>query len=137
MKYGTPKSARVTTAKTKPVRWLLPSLIVAVMALSGSCSKPDRPQGLLTHDQMVKALSELYIAEQKASGVGVPRDSTARIFKVMAPQVFTRIGIQDSVFKMSMDYYMEHPTELEEIYTALIDSLNLREQQLISNQLKQ
>jgi len=34
------------------------------------------------------------------------------------------------VFRKSMDYYMDHPMEMELIYTSLVDSLNLREQRV-------
>jgi hypothetical protein len=40
------------------------------------------------------------------------------------------MNTKDSVFRKSLDYYMARPRTLEHIYTALIDSLNLREQRI-------
>jgi len=85
---------------------------------------------------MVRAMTELYLAEQKVSTVGASRDSSTQMFRVMSPAIFEQLGTSDSVFRISFDYYMENPIVMEEIYTALIDSLNLREQKMISNELK-
>lgn len=85
---------------------------------------------------MVRAMTELYLAEQKVATVGVSRDSTAQMFRAMSPAIFDQVGVSDSVFRLSFDYYLENPIVMEEIYTALIDSLNLREQKMISNELK-
>ena len=46
----------------------------------------------------------------------------------MLPKVFAESGVTDSVFKKSFDYYMERPAEMEQIYTALVDTLQLKEQ---------
>jgi len=85
---------------------------------------------------MVAVLSELYILEQKVSTLGVTRDSLNQIFAAMKGQVFEKSGVPDSVFSESLNYYVDHPQSLETIYTVLIDSLNLREQRLISSEVK-
>ena len=85
---------------------------------------------------MVSAMTELYLVEQKASTVGVSRDSTGVLLREMSPALFKQLGTNDSIFRMSFEYYMEKPILMEEIFTALIDSLNLREQKMISNEVK-
>jgi len=100
-----------------------------------SCSKKERvPEGILSRGQMVSVLSELYIIEQKISTLGIKRDSLTQIFAAMKGRVFKQTGIEESVFEKSLNYYVDHPKSLEEIYTVLIDSLNLREQRLISSE---
>jgi hypothetical protein len=42
------------------------------------------------------------------------------------------VGIPDSVFIESYNYYAAHPVELEKIYSVVVDSLNLREQKLMA-----
>jgi hypothetical protein len=100
------------------------------------CKKKQVPEGILTRDQMVAVMSELYITEQKVTTLGVKRDSLGRVFDVMKEKLFAKQGITDSVFRKSMDYYMDRPLEMETIYTALVDSLNLREQRSLSGQKK-
>ena len=102
-----------------------------------SCGKKERvPEGILSNDQMVTVLTELYIIEQKISTLGVTRDSLTQIFDAMKGQVFEKTGVPESVFNESLNYYVDHPQSLETIYTVLIDSLNLREQRLISGEVR-
>jgi hypothetical protein len=81
---------------------------------------------------MVSVLLELYIIEQKI--YTCIKDSLSQIFAAMKGRVFKETGIEESVFEKSLNYYVDHPKSLEEIYTVLIDSLNLREQRLISSE---
>jgi Domain of unknown function (DUF4296) len=107
------------------------------MFLFFSCkTKNVVPEGILPQDRMVSVLSELYISEQKISTLGVKRDSLRQVFGLMKDSIFERTGVSDSVFKKSMNYYMDRPQALENIYTVLIDSLNLREQRLLSGEVK-
>jgi hypothetical protein len=113
------------------------AVLFAFAVLALSCSVQGRkPPGLLGKEDMVRAMTELYLAEQRVATIGVKRDSVMRIFDEMSPGVLARAGTTDSVFRKSFAYYMDHPQQLEEIYTALIDSLNLREQKMISNEVK-
>ena len=102
-------------------------VIMIILGLS-CCRKKQVPEGILTQDQMVSVMSELYVAEQKISTLGVKRDSLALIFDVMKDKVFAKAGVTDSVFRKSLNYYMDHPRDLETVYISLVDSLNLREQ---------
>ena len=109
--------------------------MAAFLLVLVSCGKKEEvPEGILTQDQMVTVLSELYVIEQKISTLGVTRDSLTQIFAAMKGKVFEKAGVSDSVFSQSLDYYGDHPKTLETIYTVLIDSLNLREQRLISSE---
>ena len=76
----------------------------------------------------MRVLSEVYILEEKISRLNLPADSSQQIFDLLKGQVFEANGVQDSIFKKSFDYYMDHPLEMEAIYTTLVDSLQLREQ---------
>lgn len=121
--------------------WTKPALQAGLMVLAAilfSCGQKGKvPEGILTPDQMVSALSELYIAEQKISTLGIPRDSLRQIFDVMEGKIFAKVNSSDTVFKKSLNYYVDRPKTLELIYTALVDSLSLREQRLISGELEQ
>lgn len=73
-------------------------------------------------------MEELYIAEEKVNQLVLSRDSAKSVFNVMSQKVFESAAVNDSIFKRSFDYYMERPKEMELIYTALVDTLQLREQ---------
>jgi hypothetical protein len=85
----------------------------------------------MSKEQMVKALTEIYIAEQKINRLGLAKDSADRQFERFKELIFDkRIGVSDSVFRKSFDYYLDRPKDIELIYTALVDSLSLMEQRL-------
>jgi hypothetical protein len=107
------------------------ALVVAIFFSSIiSCKKGDEkpPAGILSRPQMVSLLTEIYIAEEKVNRLSLRRDSAEVVFKLMEGKVFDKTGISDSVFTASLDYYVDHPKEFELIYTALVDSLQLKEQ---------
>ena len=73
-------------------------------------------------------MQELYIAEEKVNHLALSRDSAKQVAEIMDYKVFENAAVTDTVFQKSLDYYMERPKELELIYTALVDTLQLREQ---------
>ena len=104
-------------------------LWIAGMLLA-SCQGKKGNADILTPEQMVERLSDLYILEQKTMRLALPNDSSVGAFKRMKAEVFKRSDLTDSVFKKSFQYYVDRPAELEQIYTAVIDTLSLREQRM-------
>jgi hypothetical protein len=105
-------------------------IVIAMLAILQSCGGDREAQPVLSQAEMVKALTEIYISEQKINKLGLRRDSAEREFERFKKVMFQRIDISDSAFKTSFDYYMDHPKQMEQIYTALVDSLSLMEQRL-------
>ena len=94
-----------------------------------SCFTKERvPPGILKRGEMVKVLTEIYVTEEKVNRLALGSDSSAIVFEKLKEQVFQKMGTEDSILKQSMKYYNDHPKAMELIYTALVDSLNLREQ---------
>lgn len=113
----------------KKNRNFIPCLLLTatVCAALFSCGE-KKPQGILTQAAMVRIMEDIYIAEEKVNNLALSRDSAKIVFEAMGDKVFANAAVSDSVFKRSFDYYMERPREMELIYTALVDSLQLREQ---------
>lgn len=105
-------------------------LMAGMLGLLSSCGDGSKKteQPILSHHEMVKTLTEIYLSEQKVNRLGVPRDSAEREFERFKKVIFGRIGISDSLFKRSFNYYMDRPQEMEQIYATLVDSLSLMEQ---------
>ena len=99
-----------------------------VLSLAVSCGGEEKPEGILSKAEMVQILEEMYLAEEKINQLALPRDSAKEVFEAMEKKVFEDAIANDSVFQRSFDYYMEHPKDMEMIYTALVDTLQLREQ---------
>ena len=103
-------------------------LLVVCLISASACDTEKKEQKVLAREDMVRVLTEIYLAEEKVQRVGVKADSSAKLFARMNKKIEQRTGIPDSVFQESLRYYMERPTELQEIYTILVDSLSLMEQ---------
>lgn len=105
------------------------SLIAIVLLMQ--CKNDEKPEQLLSEAEMTRVLIEVYIDEEKITRLNLQRDSAEKIFELAKPYIFKRIGVPDSVFLTSYNYYAAHPTQLEKIYSVVVDSLNLREQKLM------
>ena len=116
MKASTPIFIRLILFLA-PVTWVI------------SCAE-KRPDDVLTRQEMVQVMEEIYIAEEKVNHLALPRDSAKRISALMTAKVFEKAAVSDTLFRKSLDYYMAHPNQMELIYTALVDTLQLREQRL-------
>ena len=111
------------------VRLWSPGAILAIIFLLAGCGDTaKKPPGILSKDEMVTVLKEIYIAEEKVHRLNIPRDSSEILFRLMEGKVFEKTGVADSVFAKSLDYYVDRPQEFELIYDALVDSLHLEEQ---------
>jgi hypothetical protein len=103
--------------------------ILGMLLVLCSCQKPEqKPANVLSQEEMIKVLSEIYVTEEKVSRMGLTVDSAAKVFNYLQGRIFTETHVPDSVFKQSLSYYMDRPSAMEKVYSALVDSLQLREQ---------
>ncbi|WP_254152399.1 DUF4296 domain-containing protein [Chryseosolibacter indicus] len=110
-------------------------IILAASLSVSSCTRSEKlPAGILAKEEMIKILKEVYISEEKVNRLGLNRDTSEKVFNYMEGKVYEKYGVPDSVFDASFDYYMDRPKEMEQIYTALVDSLQLMEQRAPSTQ---
>jgi len=106
-------------------RSFLPLFIVLVMG----CSKNiETPEGILEKDEMISILLDIHIKEGQVQQLKVIRDSSTRVFKYFEREIFAKHEVSDSVYYNSLSYYYDHPELMEEIYTAIVDSLSVKEQ---------
>lgn len=98
-----------------------------IIFLISSC-EPKSDVRVLSEEEMVSVLMELYVTESKISRVSISNDSIKKIFPQFEAKILEKLNVSDSTFHRSMEYYLSNPKQLEHIYTALVDSLNLRAQ---------
>lgn len=108
--------------------------VIFLMAiLVFACGKNDEHtagSGVLSKDQMVHVLIDLYVTEQKIELIKLKGDSGRKIFERLDSGIFVKAGFTSEQFQESYNYYVDRPKEFELLYTALVDSLSLREQRL-------
>ncbi len=95
-----------------------------------SCTKEKKEVAALDKDQMTNLLIDIYLAEARTSLLPLSKDSAYRLFLPYQDSLMRSNGIADSTLRKAYGYYLQHPTELEAIYDAVIDSLSLREQRI-------
>lgn len=105
---------------------------VCIMLLCGltQCRDTTKPEGLLSQQEMVNLMVDVYLAEARISSTQIPRDSAIQLFYPYEDSLLSEKGLSDSVLMANYQYYMLHPQEMEVILDAVIDTLNLREQRM-------
>ncbi|MEQ8927789.1 MAG: DUF4296 domain-containing protein [Fulvivirga sp.] len=101
------------------------TLLISVFFLS--CNSDEKPEDIISHEQMIVILLDVYEAEAKLAELKLNRDTTIQIFKTYEQFIYDKHGIDESVYKKSLTYYYDHPDKLEKIYETMLDSLALRE----------
>ena len=102
-------------------------LIFLTIAIFACVRKDKPPEDIMSKEQMVSFLIDLHIMEAKINVVRFPKDSTISIFPEVEKALFKKHNITDSIYFKSYQYYLNDMFEMEKIYTAVVDSLSLRE----------
>jgi hypothetical protein len=106
-----------------------PGLIFFLAAvLACGCIDQGRPAGVMSKEQYAAFLVDVYLAEARFSQLLVPSDSTMRLYLAYEPELLLKNGVSDSIVKLTYQYYLSHPKEMEQVYAAVVDTLSLREQ---------
>ena len=106
----------------KNIFWIL--IILTVV----SCQKQDEiPEGIYNEQQMVAMLIDIHIAQAAIRELHLDTDSAAYLFKVFERETMLKNNAKDSAFYTSYSWYLDHPQQMYEIYTAVVDTLSLRE----------
>lgn len=107
--------------------------IIAILTIVSCSGKEHRPKGVIPHEKMALILSEIYLAEYKATHLGLKNDSAKEVLRHYELKIYEDHDTNDSIYKESFKYYLEHPDQLENIYDIVIDTVSLREQVLNVN----
>jgi hypothetical protein len=107
---------------------VLAGFFILLITLSNCQPSNKRPSNVLSEEEMVTVLAEVYITEEKVNVLALPPDSAEYVFRQLKSRVFRNLNVTDSVFQESLDFYMTEPKRMEKIYATLVDSLQLREQ---------
>ena len=104
-------------------KFLIFSLTFLLSACGGDEIAP--PNNLVSKEQMVSFLIDLHLAEAKINTLAVPYDSSKLLYKHYEKYLFEKYGIEDSAYYESFKYYLHNLQAMDEIYGAVVDSLNV------------
>lgn len=104
-------------------------LFILPLYLTFSCQEKEVkvPENILSEQEMVGLLQEIYLTEAKISKLSLPFDSSKVLYDLVEKDLFERYGVQDSVYETSLNWYYEHPEKLLKVYETLVDSLMVLE----------
>ena len=105
-------------------------IFLSALFLSGCGGKDSGeapPEGLIAKETFAAILEDVYLAEAKVAAMAIPYDSSRKIFALAEKDIIARHGVSDSMYRISMEYYFEHPDEMSFIFEAAVDSLSVRE----------
>ena len=92
-----------------------------------SCSQSSSPDGVMDESAMINYLIDLHLAEAAVQDLRLKKDSAEIVFAAQEKLLLKTHHITDSMFVKSYTYYLERPEEFEAIYSAIVDSLSLRQ----------
>ena len=98
---------------------------VVVLVLGIAC-QPGRPAHVMSRDALTALLIDMYLAESRINLQSLPGDTAYKYFIPFEDSVFKQRALRDSLLRSTYQYYLSHPEELEQVYAAVVDSLNLR-----------
>lgn len=104
------------------------SSIVLFAGVLSCQSENETPPGIIPKNKMISFLIDLHIAEARINDLSLRRDSAEAFFKEVEDSLYAKNGIShDSIYQKSYEYYLRDVNGLDAIYSAVVDSLSLRE----------
>jgi len=103
------------------------SFLGIIILVAVSCLSDRSPKSIMNEHDMINYLIDLHLAEAAVQNLRLKGDSAKTVFAVKEKHLLKQHNITDSIFIDSYNYYLGHPIKLEEIYSAVVDSISLRQ----------
>ena len=110
------------------------SFLGIIILVAVSCSFNQQPKSIMDEQDMINYLIDLHIAEAAVQNLRLKADSAKIVFAAQEKYLLNEHHITDSIFIDSYNYYLQRPIKLEDIYSAVIDSISLRQSLLKETQ---
>lgn len=102
--------------------------LILLIAFAACKEDKNRSEDILSKEQMVSVLTDIHIAEAQVGMKNLPLDSSKKVFTSFENEILKKYKIDSAVFKRSYQYYLkENLKEMDVIYSAVVDSLSMRE----------
>lgn len=110
----------------KTLSFLLLFVLVLVACNSKDKSNDSRPENLIPQEKMARILADIHQAEGIISMEEVSKDSSLLLFTEIENQIFEKYKINKAQFKVSYNWYTSHVKEYKDLYTIVVDTMNVR-----------
>jgi hypothetical protein len=91
-----------------------------------ACNHPaeKKPEDILAIEQMVSVMADIQLAEAAISVKNLYGDSAKRYAQDCYDYIYKEHRMPKALFEKSLNYYLQHPKELDLIYTEVISELS-------------
>lgn len=93
-----------------------------------SCKEESIPKGVLSIDEMAAILIDVHLAEGKIDVLRLYGDTAKLVFNHFEKQIFEKHQVDRDSYKKSFAYHLDNVNTLDQIYSRVVDSLNVRKQ---------
>ncbi|MCU0390908.1 MAG: DUF4296 domain-containing protein [Thermoflexibacter sp.] len=83
----------------------------------------QKPEKLLSREQMIQILSEVHLAEAGIAMMSIDHQRAIALYKNYHEEILKKHQIDTATYRKNYDYYMQNPLEMEYILTKIEDSL--------------
>ena len=94
------------------------------------CSSDEKPEQILSKEQMVALMIDLNIAQTRVDQLKLKKDSAAEVYDQYHAYLLNKHLIKDSTFYESLRYYLNRPNDLDVIHEGILDTLSFRLQKI-------
>jgi len=106
-----------------------------LLAVLGGCAIPEEvkpPAQLLPKEKMVSLLVQLHVLEARIEASRLSPDSARALFQSQKKELLWKNDVpeKDSLLQRSYRYYAINNKDMDEIYKAVVDSLERRKTKL-------
>jgi hypothetical protein len=103
-----------------------------LLALLTGCGMPEEvppPEPLMPKEKLISLLVQLHVLEARVESSHLSPDSARALFQQQRSEIMLKNNVseKDSVMQRSYRYYAINHKDMDEIYKAVIDSLEHRE----------
>ena len=100
------------------------SFILCLILLSCGAPKTKIPQDILSENSFIDLLKDIHLAEakfelHKTKGMENAKNELAHSYST----IFKTHGVTENDFDKTIDYYAQHPEQLEKICTSALEQL--------------
>ena len=101
--------------------------MLSILCITACVNESRPPDGTMTEEEMVSFLIELHTVQSAVQNLRLPQDSAEMLFLALEKDLLYDHKVKDTVFYESYSWYLDHPEMMYEIYSAVVDSISLRE----------
>ncbi|MFM2225484.1 MAG: hypothetical protein RJA07_1686 [Bacteroidota bacterium] len=103
-------------------------LLISYLVISCHHQSPKliADDGIIQKDTMIKLLADMHLADAAVQDLKLNTDSSKQIYKMYYQQIFNRYKTNTKQFKISLQFYTQHPDEMDMMYEKVIEEIGAK-----------